>query len=145
MEIDDIFSLPEKMVINKVEYKYEFDNKGYATLQALIQKGLFKIRDLLLNNDLIFEDCIELVCAGLIKHHTSQEIEEVRKQLNKHLGLISEINEVVIKGFLKGIMPPEVYLKMEEIKEKMRKAMEEPVKKKKSKRQKNSTGSMPTQ
>lgn len=134
MEVEDIFSIPEKLVINGKEYKYEFDNKAYATLEALLQNGIFKIRDLLLDNNLGFEKQIELVCAGLIKHHSTAEVQEVRTQLTKHLGILTTISETVIAGFLKGIMPPEIYIKMQEIKEKIQKFAEKPEKKKKNKK-----------
>lgn len=145
MEVEDIFSIPEKLTISGKEYQYEFDNKAYATLQVLIKKSLSKTKKLLLDDDLFFEDYIELVCAGLIIHHKPQEIEEVRQELYKHLGTLSTIHETVVKGYLKNQIAPEIYLKMEEIRKKIQGLVDEQIentekKKKKTRKKKTLTG-----
>lgn len=131
MEIEDIFNVPEKLVIDGKEYDFEFDNKSFATLETLTQKGTFKIRELLLDNNLTLNESIELVCCGLIKHYKANEISVVRDILQKTPSVWASNNDAILKAFLKPLMPPEVYLKMEEVKEKLRKLTEQPEEKKK--------------
>lgn len=134
MSINDILNTPEKLIISSKEYSLEFDNMAYGTLEAVTQKGIFKIRELLLDNNLTLSDCVELVCCGLMKHNKNQEIEEARAELNKTPSIWTTNNNAIFNAFLKPLMPPEVYLAMESIKEKIQNLSEETLKKKKKSR-----------
>lgn len=110
--IEDIFTTPQKLLINSVEYLMEFDNRAYAMLEDVTKKGLFKIYDLLVSeNNLSFNDCIELVCCGLLKHNPSSKIAEVKNSLLNDLSLLSKNNKAIMGAFIKPLLPPEVLQK----------------------------------
>jgi hypothetical protein len=134
MEVEDIFNIPEKLVINGKEYDFEFDNRAFATLEGLTQKGTYKIRELLLDNNLTLNECTELVCCGLIKNYKADEISVIRQELQKSPSVWTSNNDAILKAFLKPLMPPEIYLKMEEVKAKLQKLVDKPEKKKKPKK-----------
>ena len=44
----DIFNVPAEIVIDGKTYKAEYDNKGYAMLESLTGKGIYKLYNLLM-------------------------------------------------------------------------------------------------
>ena len=128
MSIEDILTLPEIFTINGKEYKSEFDCKSYGMLEAITGKSIYKIQDLICENNLFMTDTIEVICASLIKHHTADEINNLREYIKNHLSVINEVNYTVVQAFFKGIAPPEIFLevkkaqkKVDEIKKKIEK------------------------
>lgn len=122
--IDDILSLPEVATIDGKEYKIEYTCKAYGILEAMTGKSTFKIRNLMLDGELGIIDSIEVICAGLNKNHTDEEVKNVRKYVENNLHIISEINMEVVKAFIKPLMPPEVYNKLIEAKKEVHKILE---------------------
>lgn len=127
MNIVDILTLPETFIVNDKEYKAEFDCKSYGILEAITGKSIYKIQDLICENNLFMTDSIEVICASLIKHHTDDEINQLREYIKNHLSIISEINFIIVQAFFKGIAPPEIFAevkkaqtKVEELKKKIK-------------------------
>jgi len=130
MAIEDILTIPETLLINGKTYKAEFDCKSYAILEQMTGKSIYKIQDLIPDNNLFMTDKIEMICASLIKHHTDKEILEVREYLQKNLSVIQEVNMPLVQAFYKGIAPPEVFLKVKELTDKLNEKVEAHIKKK---------------
>lgn len=130
MAVEDIFQIPEILHINGKDYKAEFDCKSYAILEQMTGKSVYKIQDLIPDNNLFMTDCIELICASLIKHHTDKEIAEVRDYILSNLSVIKEVNMPLVQAFYKGIAPPEVFAKVKELTENVKNKVEAADKKK---------------
>lgn len=119
MSLADIFIAPVEIEINGKKYKAEYDNKGYATLETLTGKGFFNLYNLLMvQNNLTLNDSIELVCCSLLKHHTSNEVSQVRDYLSANLHTIQELNTAIIGVFVAPILPPDILNSLEELKKK---------------------------
>lgn len=130
MAIDDILQIPETLRIGGKDYKAEFDCKSYAILEQMTGKSVYKIQDLIPDNNLFMTDNIELLCASLIKHHTDKEILEVRQYIQEHLSVIKQVNMPLIQAFYKGIAPPEVFAKVKELTDSVKEKVEAGDKKK---------------
>lgn len=109
MSIEDILTLPETFTVDGKEYKAEFDCRSYGILEALTGKSIYKLQELMCDNNLFMTDTIELICASLIKHHKEDEIDVLRKNIKSNLSLINEVRLSVVQAFFKGIAPPEIF------------------------------------
>ena len=122
----DIFNVPAIVKIDGKEYKAEYDHKGYATLETLTGKGIYKIYDLLMvQNNLTLNDSIEIVCCSLLKHHTTEEVAKVREFLCNNMYAIQELNSQIIWVFTSPLLPPEVVKDINEAKKKVAEAEKE--------------------
>ena len=115
MAIEDILTLPETFTVDGKEYKAEFDCTSYGILEQMTGKSIYKIQDLIADNNLFMTDSIEVICASLIKHHTDKEINDFREYLKNNLSTITLINFPIVQAFFKGIAPPEIFKKVQEI------------------------------
>lgn len=107
--IEDILNLPKVIEICKKEYKIEYDCKAYALLEAMTGKSTLEIKNKLENSVLGLMDSIEVICCGLVKHHTDDEIKEVREHIKNNLFEIQKINIEVMIAFLTPLAPPEMF------------------------------------
>ena len=130
--IEDILTLPEIATIDGKEYKFEYDCKAYAIMETMTGKSTFEIKDLMLDNKLGITDSIEVICAGLLRNHTDDEVKMVRTFITENLYVINSINMAVVNAFIKPLTPPEIYEKLVEAKNKITKAVKEVKKNKKS-------------
>lgn len=116
----DIFNVPAEIVIDGKTYKAEYDNKGYAILESLTGKGVYKLYNLLMvQNNLTLNESIEIVCCSLLKHHTTEEVARVREYLAVNMYAINELNSQIIWVFACPLLPPEVVQNIEDLKKKM--------------------------
>ena len=117
--LEDIFNVPTEIVINDKNYKAEYDLKSYATLQTLTGKGFYKLYDLLMvKNDLRLEDSIEIICCAFIKHHSTNDVAQIREYLTNNLYAIKDLNAQVIGAFILPMLPPEIMDTVKEVKKK---------------------------
>lgn len=122
----DIFNVPAIITINGKEYKAEYDNKGYAMLETLTGKGVYKLHNLLMvQNNLTLNDSIEVVCCSLLKHHTTEEVAKVREYLSNNMYAINELNSQVIWVFVAPLLPPDVVNEVNDAKKKLLQAEKE--------------------
>ena len=71
----DIYNISCKVMIDEKAYELEFDNRAYAMVENLLDKGTFKVfQSFVLDNNLKLDECLQVFYAGLVKHHTSAEI-----------------------------------------------------------------------
>lgn len=113
--LEDLFNITQKVTINNKEYSLEYNHKSYAVLESVTGKGLFKLKDLFVNqNNLTFEDSIEIICCACLIHHKTDEIELLRKYLRENLGIFSLISQPVLYAFLSPLMPPEIMEKFQD-------------------------------
>lgn len=116
----DIFNVPAEISIDGKTYKAEYDNKGYAMLETLTGKGIYKLYNLLMvQNNLTLNESIEVVCCALLKHHTTEEVAHVREYLATNMYAIQELNSKIIWVFSVPLLPPEVVNNISEIKKKI--------------------------
>lgn len=119
----DIFNVPAEVVIDGKTYKAEYDNKGYAMLETLTGKGIYKLYELLMvQNNLTMNESIEMVCCSLLKHHTTEEVAKVREYLTLNIYAINELNSQIIWVFSEPLLPPEVVNNINELKKKIAEA-----------------------
>ena len=119
----DIFNVPAEIEIDGKKYKAEYDNKGYAMLESLTGKGIYKLYNLLMvQNNLTLNESIEIVCCSLLKHHTTEEVAKVREYLATNMYAISELNSQIIWVFSAPLLPPEVVNNIAELKKKIAEA-----------------------
>ena len=119
----DIFNVPAEVVIDGKPYKAEYDNKGYAVLETLTGKGIYKLYELLMvQNNLTLNESIEMVCCSLLKHHTTEEVAKVREYLTLNIYAINELNSQIIWVFSAPLLPPEVVNNINELKKKIAEA-----------------------
>ena len=117
--LEDIFNVPTEIVINDKNYKAEYDFKSYATLQTLTGKGFYKLYDLLMvKNDLRLEDSIEIICCAFLKHHSTNDVAQIREYLTNNLYAIKDLNAQVIGAFILPMLPPEIMDTVKEVKKK---------------------------
>ena len=122
--LEDIFNVPTEIVIDGKKYKAEYDFKSYATLETLTGKGFYKLYNLLMvQNNLTLADSIEIICCAFLKHHTANEIFEIRKYLTKNLHAIKDLNAEVIGSFVLPLLPPEIMDTVKEVKKKTRETL----------------------
>lgn len=115
----DIFNVPAELEINNKKYKAEYDFNGFAVLETLTGKGIYKLYDLLMvQNNLTLGDSIEVICCSLLKHHTTEEVSEVMGYLQTNPYKIKELNTNIIWVFTSPLLPPEVKEATEFIKKK---------------------------
>ena len=73
--IKDILNKPYTIKIDNDVYTLDYDNKGYAQLEQFTGKGLFKLYDdFVVNNNLCYQHCVDIVCCAMMKNHTAGEI-----------------------------------------------------------------------
>lgn len=117
--LEDIFNVPTEVEINGKKYKSEYDFKGYATLETLTGKGFYKLYNLLMvQNNLTLSDSIEIICCSFLKHHSTDEVAQIREYLTKNLHAIKDINAEVIGAFIIPHLPPEIMDTVKEVKKK---------------------------
>ena len=124
--IDDIFNLPVEIEIGEKVFQLEFDNKAYAMVEKLLDKGIYKVFSAFIGEEnLQFEDCIKMLCAGLMKHHSKVEIEQARKVLEDDIAVITVNYHLLKQAFAIPLSVPKSVLK---------KRQQVPVKKKSKKK-----------
>lgn len=117
--LEDIFNVPAEVTINGKVYKAEYDFKGYATLETLTGKGFYKLYNLLMvQNSLTLSDSIEIICCAFLKHHTTEEVANIREYLTANLYAIKDINAGVIGAFILPMLPPEILETVKDVKKK---------------------------
>lgn len=122
--LEDIFNVPTEIVINGKNYKAEYDFKSYATLETLTGKGFYKLYNLLMvQNNLTLADSIEIICCAFLKHHSTNDVAQIREYLTKNLHAIQDVNAEVIGAFILPMLPPEIMETVKEVKKKTRKRL----------------------
>ena len=117
--LEDIFSVPTEIVIDGKNYKAEYDFKSYATLETLTGKGFYNLYNLLMvHNNLTLADSIEIICCAFVKHHTTDEVANIREYLINNLHAVKDINAGVIGAFILPMLPPEIMETVKEVKKK---------------------------
>ena len=107
--IKDILNKPYKIEIEGQSYTLDYDNKGYATLEELTGKGIFRIYDdFIVKNNLKYSDCIEVVCCAMMKNHTESEIAKTRIILNDKKFLFLQNIAPITLAFVEPLTPPEI-------------------------------------
>ena len=110
MTIQDILNKPETIKIDGNEYKLEYDHKALGMVELQTNKSIYKIYDLIFkDNNLMFLDSVEVVCGGLLKHHTEKEITEARTYMLQNPSFWNSNNDAILTAFAKVMMPPEIF------------------------------------
>ena len=65
--------------------------------------------ELIFDHSLKMNEIIEIVCTGLIKHHSNKEIEDVRNLFKNDMTLFFRNRESIFLAFLNPLLPAEVY------------------------------------
>ncbi len=116
--LEDVFNAPVEISIGEKKYKLEYDNKAYAQIEIVLNMGLCKIMDVIIKeNNLKYNELLEIFCIGLMKHHTAQEIGEVRNLIkDSGMGVLISRAYTIQAAFLRQLFLPEIALKSENVK-----------------------------
>lgn len=105
----DIYNISCKVMIEEKAYELEFDNRAYAMVENLLDKGTFKVfQSFVLDNNLKLDECLQVFYAGLVKHHTSAEIEEVKKKCEENPAILHKNLYSLQFAFAKPLILPDV-------------------------------------
>lgn len=98
---------PQTIVINNKDYEIEFDNKGYEFLEFCLQKNIFKIfNEFVIEESLDSLSCVELTCAGLMKHHTKEEIKEAKENLKTNKSFLFHNIDLIKLAYVEPLLAP---------------------------------------
>ena len=105
----NLYNISCNVTVDEKIYQLEFDNRAYASVESLLDKGTFKVfQSFVLENNLKLEDCLNVFCAGLIKHHSAEEIEEVKKKLDENPAILHKNLYSLQFAFAKPLILPEI-------------------------------------
>lgn len=122
--IEDIHNSPIDIKIGEKTYQIEFDNNSYAIAEKLLNKGVFKIFEVfVVENNLHFSECLEIVCAGLFKHHSKMEIAEVKETIAKSPSIFMANIYSIQTAFARPLLMPEILREMQNKKKAVKKKM----------------------
>lgn len=106
--LEDILSNNRKVTIGEKEYTLEFDHCAYAALEKQTGKSIYEYYDKFLAFDNIkYAEVLEFLQVGLLKHHSSKEIDTVKKFVQKNPGIWNGIKDIVHFAFIVPLLPPE--------------------------------------
>jgi len=107
--LDDIFNETFFVEIDNIKCKFEFNHFAYATLEKETEKSIYYFyEELILGKDLKLVDWFSFIRAGMLKNHSSNEIETVVNSLQESIYKIENIKNYLIMAFIKPLLPPEV-------------------------------------
>lgn len=110
--IQDLVNNPEIISVGEKSYKMEYDNRAYAELELKTGKNIFYIYDaLMIDKTLKIDEMLELLCCGLLKHHSADEIETVKTSFSENISLFMKNRFQITYAFLKPLFPQEFYEK----------------------------------
>lgn len=110
--IQDLYNKPMEIEIGEKTYKVEFDNNAYAHLEGVTGKGLLNLYNIfIVENNLPYKECAEVVCAGLIKHHKKEEIELAREVVSNSPWVFAMNIDKIQQAFATPLIPPDVLKK----------------------------------
>ena len=116
--IKDILNKPYTIKIDNDVYTLDYDNKGYAQLEQFTGKGLFKLYDdFVVNNNLCYQHCVDIVCCAMMKNHTAGEIAKARIAFNEKQYLFFENIAPITMAFVEPLTPPKIFEKSAKFKE----------------------------
>ena len=108
--IQDLLNMPVTLKVGEMTYKMEYDNKAYAELEMRIGKSIFYIYDeLIIYKSLKTHELLEMLCCGLLKHYSEDEIEKVKKSFKENISLFMQNYAQITYAFLNPLLPAEVY------------------------------------
>lgn len=117
--LEDLLNVPIEIKIDGKTYKAEYDLKSYATLETLTGKGFYKLYNLLMvQNNITLQDSIEIICCAFLKHHSADDVAQIREYLTDNLYAIKDINAEIIGAFILPMLPPEIMETVKEVKKK---------------------------
>lgn len=107
--LQDILNTPQTAAVEEKTYLFEFDHAAFAVLEKNTRKSVYEIYDTLIEkNALTSDDSLELLCAAMLKHHTQEEIMELKTKIEDYPGFLHCIKEALITSFVIPMMPPEI-------------------------------------
>ncbi|MBS4760889.1 MAG: hypothetical protein KHX03_09360 [Clostridium sp.] len=109
MMIQDILSKEHTIKVGEKIYKLEFDNKAYAKAEQVTGKGLFCLyNEFIIKSNLTYNLNLEILCCALMKHHSEEEIAELKKEFEQKPFLFIQNYNVLFTAFMEPLMPPEI-------------------------------------
>ncbi len=107
--VNDLLNKPVELTICKNTMKLEYNHLAYAELENRIGKNIFYIYDALIVNDTLkIDDMIEVMCCGLMKHHTEKEIEDARNAFKADVSLLMQNRPAIVSAYLNPLMPSKI-------------------------------------
>ncbi len=107
--IQDILNKEHTIKVGEKIYKLEFDNKAYARAEQVTGKGIFCLyNEFIIKRNLSYDLNLEILCCALMKHHTEEEISELRQEFEQKPFLFAQNQLVISLAFLEPLMPPEI-------------------------------------
>lgn len=105
--LEDIFNESFIIDIDNKKYELEFNHFAYATLEKETKKSIYFFYDEIVSaKKLMYTDLLCLVKAGMLKHHSENEIEAIIKFLGGNIYHIQNIEYSLIMAFIKPLLAP---------------------------------------
>lgn len=118
--LTDILTTPQNIDIEGKIYSFEFNHASLAVLEKETNKSVYEIYDILIkNNSLTLDDSLAMLYAGMLKHHSKEDILKTRNDVENYPGLFSQFKEALLTAFLMPMMPPEILLEFANDKKKV--------------------------
>lgn len=112
--LDDIFTQPQKLTLDKKEYSFEFDHKAYALFEKLTRKSIYEIYKHFINQDeIMYQDTLPMVYCALKKHHSEKDINTIQEKLKTTPNIWHEITNPIMVAFVTPLLPPKILKDME--------------------------------
>lgn len=106
---EDLVSKPQKVLLEGRKYLFEYDYKSLSDLEDEIGKGVYQIYDSIASADGIkLADSVKLLRCAMKKHHSEEEIEELKGKVEACPGLLLEFKKAVVESFVLPLLPPEI-------------------------------------
>lgn len=113
--LEDLLNEPVMLDVDGKNYKMEYDNRAYAAAERVVGKNIFSIYDSFFKTQsLSVEKIIELACCAMKKHHSQEEILEVKKTLQQNPSLWLKNRAAIAFAFLKPLLPQDYTQKTED-------------------------------
>lgn len=107
--LQDICNKEHTINVGEKIYKLEFDNKAYARAEQVTGKGLFCLyNEFIIKSNLSYDLHLGILCCGLKKNHTEEEISELRQEFEQKPFLFMHNYGTLCAAFTEPLLPPEI-------------------------------------
>lgn len=104
----DILTPTLEIKIDEKIYTLEYNNKAYVQIEEKLNCGVLEIYNKINETKLKLTEYQEVLYAGLAKHHSKEEIAEVKKVLENTTWKLMSNLTIICKAFYLPLMQPDL-------------------------------------